>query len=153
MNISDVVKYFREENFLPELKAKTKDDVLEELITPLYRQNVIRNKSVILETLQKRETLGSTGIGFGVAIPHCRTLTVSDIQLVLGISKNGIDYNAIDDENVTLFILVIAPPHEKSNLYLPLLGKIVELLRDEKIRNAIKNCDTFATLTEIIGGE
>lgn len=153
MNISDAIKYFRKENFIPALKAELKEDVLEELINPLHRQNVIRNKNVILETLKKRETLGSTGIGFGVAIPHCRTLTVSDIQLVLGISKNGIDYDAIDDKKVSLFILVIAPPQEKSNLYLPLLGRIVELLRDEKVRNAIINCDTFENLIEILKGE
>ena len=153
MNINDVVGYFREENFLPDLKSENRNDVLEELIVPLYERNIIRNRRVIIETLQKRETLGSTGIGFSVAIPHCRTLTVPDIQVVVGISKSGIEYDAIDEEKVTLFFLVISPPHERSNLYLPLLGKIVELLRDEKIRNALNKCDNFSSFLEIMKGE
>ncbi len=153
MTNKDLTHYFREENFLPELKANNKDDLLEEMIKPLLDQNIIKKRGVILETLKKRETLGSTGIGFGVAIPHCRTLTVSDIQLVVGVSKDGIEYDAIDDEKVTLFFLIIAPPQEKSNLYLPLLGNIVELLRKEEIRETLKSLKEFSSFIDTMNGE
>lgn len=152
MDITSHLHYFRKENYIAELQADNKYDLLEEMIAPLFNQRVITNKKVILETLKKRELLGSTGIGKGVAIPHCRSLAVSDIHIVVGISKEGIPYEASDNEKVRLFFLIIAPPQEKSNLYLPFLGKIVELVWDTEIRESLKDCSDFSSFLTIIKG-
>jgi fructose-specific phosphotransferase system IIA component len=153
MHLTELVSYFREEFFLPDIQARDKEALLDEIVEPLLQAEVIKNKRVILETLKKRETLGSTGIGYGVAIPHCRTLSVSDIQIVVGVSKNGVNYEALDGEPVHLFFLIVAPPQEKSNQYLPILGKLVELLRDEAFRARLKSIPTFDEFKNIMLGE
>ena len=152
MNSIVLVDFFRHEYFLPDLKAETKEAVLEELIRPLVDEGKIKTKDIVLETLAKRETLGSTGIGKGVAIPHCRTLAISEVQIVVGVSKRGIPYDAIDRKKVHLFFLIIAPPQEESNLYLPILGKVVEMLRDSKVRKLLMKAKDFRLFLDIIEG-
>lgn len=106
-----------------------------------------------MENLFKRETLGSTGIGKGVAIPHCRSLAVSEILIIVGISEEGVHYAAIDKKKVHLFFLIIAPPQEKSNLYLPILGKIVEIVRDSKKRRSLMKAENYTTFLKVITGD
>jgi len=153
MHLNELIGYFREEFFLPALQSEGKEALLEEMVEPLLEHEVIKNKRVILETLKKRETLGSTGIGYGVAIPHCRTLAVADVQIVIGRSTKGVSYEALDGEPVHLFFLIVAPPQEKSNLYLPILGKLVEILRDESFRKQLQSIDTFDAFKNILLGE
>lgn len=153
MQLNELIHYFKEDLFLPNIQARTKDALLDEMAEPLLSHELIKNKRVILETLKKRETLGSTGIGHGVAIPHCRTLSVSDVQLVVGLSAEGVEYDALDKKPVHLFFLIVAPPQEKSNLYLPILGKLVELLRDENLRKRLQSVKTFHEFTTALLGE
>jgi len=152
MNFAGLAGFFRHEFFLPELVSETKEEVLEELIQPLIDDGKIKSRSLVLETLNKRETLGSTGIGKGVAIPHCRTLAISGVQIVAGISKKGIHYDAIDKKKVHLFFLIIAPPQEDSNLYLPILGKIVEIMRNSRVRRSLMKVKDFSSFLDIIQG-
>ncbi|HEX9934879.1 MAG TPA: PTS sugar transporter subunit IIA [bacterium] len=153
MNRSDLAHLFRPTYFLPNLKAKDKEKTMEELVQPLLDAGVVKSKRLVLDTLSKRETLGSTGIGKGVAIPHCRTLAVSDIHVAAGVSKVGVDFNAVDGKKVFLFFLIVAPPHDSSNLYLPVLGKIVEMVRDTKIRKVLTKAESFEDFIQIIRGE
>ena len=153
MNLNELVGYFKEEYFLPDVQADSKNELLEEIIEPLLQSEAIKNKRVILETLKKRETLGSTGIGHGVAIPHCRTLAVEEVQIVIGLSQKGISYEALDNEPVYLFFLIVAPPQEKSNQYLPILGKLVEILRDESIRKQLQTVNSIDEFKTILLGE
>jgi mannitol/fructose-specific phosphotransferase system IIA component (Ntr-type) len=153
MNSSDLARLFRPTFFLPNLKSKDKEKIMEELVQPLLDSGLVKSKRLVLDTLGKRETLGSTGIGKGVAIPHCRTLAVSDVQVVAGVSQAGVDFNAVDEKKVNLLFLIVAPPHDSSNLYLPILGKIVEIVRDTKMRKALIQADTFETFIQIIRGE
>ncbi len=150
MDNINIVRFFREELFIPSLKSKTKNNVIKELINPLIKLNVIKNESILYQTLIKRETLGSTGIGKGVAVPHCRTLTVSDIYIVYGLSKKGIPFDAIDKKNVNIFFLIAAPPQDKNNRYLPLLGKIVEIVKDSKMHKALLKVEDYNSLIKII---
>src|SRR2546430_4370436 len=69
--------------------------------------------------LKRRETLGSTGIGQNIAIPHCRALAVNRLRVAFGRKLDGIDFNAIDGKPVHYFFLIVAPPLEVSNQYLP----------------------------------
>lgn len=149
---SELTRYLSSEYYLPDLKSTTKDEVIEELVRPLVNSGILRNVNLVLETLKKRETLGSTGIGKGVAIPHCRTLAVSKIQIVCGVSKKGIDYDSTDKKKVNLIFLILAPPHDEANRYLPILGTLVERIRDSKTRQALIAAKDFTTFVHVIGG-
>jgi PTS system nitrogen regulatory IIA component len=152
MKISEISSYLKKEFFLPDLKAEYKKEVMEALVQPLVDGGAVKGKSLVLETLNKRETLGSTGIGKGVAVPHCRTMAVSDMCIVVGISKKGIDFAASDKKPVHLFFLIVAPPVEGNNLYLPILGKIVEMVRDSKLRQAMIGAGDFVLFNKIFQG-
>jgi nitrogen PTS system EIIA component len=152
MLASELARYLAPEYYLPDLTATTKEEVIKELVQPLVESGLLRNVNLVFETLKKRETLGSTGIGKGVAIPHCRTLAVSKIHIVCGVSKKGIDYDATDKKKVNLFFLILAPPHDEANRYLPILGTLVERIRDSKTRQALINAKDYSTFVLVIGG-
>lgn len=151
MSIISLVDYFKEEFFIPELVKTSKEKIIEELLQPLVDASIVKNKNLVLDTLLKRETLGSTGIGKGIAIPHCRTLAVSDLNIVVGISSKGVDFQATDRKRVYLFFLIIAPPKEEENKYLPVLGKIVEIVQNSKVRRSLMKVKDYTSLIKIIG--
>jgi PTS system nitrogen regulatory IIA component len=113
------------------LPAATKDEVLGELVA-LLRLDDAANDS-LLRMLQRRETLGSTGVGRGIAIPHCRSTVVSQLRLAYGHHAGGLEYQAIDGQPVHDFFLIVAPPLEVSNQYLPVLGKIAQLAKEPDV--------------------
>jgi fructose-specific phosphotransferase system IIA component len=152
MDTRRLASFLHEEFFIPELTSATKEKVLEELVQPLMNSGKVKSKSLILETLKRRETLGSTGIGKGIAVPHCRTSVVSEIHIVVGISNAGIPYDAIDKKDVKIFFLIVAPPQEETNLYLPILGKIVEMVRNARTRRALRKVNDYASLLKVIQG-
>ena len=88
-----------------------------------------------------REKLGSTGIGKGVAIPHAKTEKASKLTVAFGVSKKGIDFKSLDDENVNLFF-VFASPNKDSHIYLKVLARISRLIREEEFRERLYNCKT-----------
>jgi mannitol/fructose-specific phosphotransferase system IIA component (Ntr-type) len=106
------------------LRGRAKDEILAGLVQLLHVDS--RSAETLLRVLQRRESLGSTGIGRGVAIPHSRSLVVNRLRLAFGRSAEGLDYGAIDDRPVHYFFLIIAPPLEISNQYLPVLGRIAQ---------------------------
>ena len=113
------------------LEATTKDDVLKELISLLALDE--KSESMLYKMLKRRENLGSTGIGRGIAIPHCRSLVVSRLRVAFGRKPEGIDFKAIDDKPVYNFFLIVAPPLEVSNQYLPVLGKVAQFAKDPEV--------------------
>jgi mannitol/fructose-specific phosphotransferase system IIA component (Ntr-type) len=120
---SDVVKL--------DLESQGKDDLLKELVSLLVLDE--KSAAILFKSLKRRENLGSTGIGKGIAIPHCRTLVVDRLRLAYGRKSGGVDFDAIDGEPVHNFFLIIAPPLEVSNQYLPVLGKIAQFARDAAV--------------------
>jgi PTS system nitrogen regulatory IIA component len=107
-----------------DLQATSKEAVLEELVW-LLRQDE-RTAQQLVRLLKRREALGSTGVGRGIAIPHCRALGVADLRVAFGLHKAGLDYEAVDGKPVHVFFLIVAPPNEVSNQYLPVLGTIAQ---------------------------
>ena len=83
--------------------------------------------------LKRRENLVSTGIGRGIAIPHCRSLVVNKLRVAFGRKKEGVDFKAIDEKPVKFFFLIVAPPLEDSNQYLPVLGKIAQFSKEPDV--------------------
>jgi mannitol/fructose-specific phosphotransferase system IIA component (Ntr-type) len=83
--------------------------------------------------LQRRESLGSTGFGRGIAIPHCRSLVASRLRIAYGQSRNGVEFHAIDGKPVHHVFLIVAPPLEVSNQYLPVLGLVAQFAKEADV--------------------
>jgi mannitol/fructose-specific phosphotransferase system IIA component (Ntr-type) len=92
--------------------------------------------------LKRRENLGSTGIGKGIAIPHCRSLVVNRLRVAFGRRNEGVDFKAIDDGAVQYFFLIVAPPLEVSNQYLPVLGKIAGFVKEADVPGRLSQVQT-----------
>ena len=124
-------QFFTEDAIKLELQGPTKDDVLKELIALLKLDE--KSEGMLYKMLKRRENLGSTGIGRGIAIPHCRSLVVSKLRVAFGRKKEGVDFKAIDEKPVNFCFLIVAPPLEVSNQYLPVLGKIAQFSKEPDV--------------------
>jgi PTS system fructose-specific IIC component/PTS system nitrogen regulatory IIA component len=123
---------FLHEVFPPELikigiEADDKDEVFEELVDHFCQAEKSNAREQILEALREREAKMSTGIHKGIAIPHGKTNAVDDVYGVLGVSKKGVDYDALDGEPVYLLFMILAP-RKDSEKHLRLLKRLAELL-------------------------
>ena len=124
-------EFFSEDAIELNIIGTTKDDVLRELIGLLKLDD--KSEGMLFKMLKRRENLGSTGIGRGIAIPHCRSLVVNKLRVAFGRRKEGIDFKAIDEKPVNFFFLIVAPPLEVSNQYLPVLGKIAQFSKEPDV--------------------
>jgi nitrogen PTS system EIIA component len=130
-----------------DLKGTTKDDVLKELIGLLKLDD--KSEGMLFKMLKRRENLGSTGIGRGIAIPHCRSLVVNKLRVAFGRKPGGVDFKAMDDKPVHFLFLIVAPPLEVSNQYLPVLGKIAQFGKEPDVPEkltALSSADDFMKL-------
>lgn len=140
--------FFSEEAVELNLQATAKDDVLKELIGLLKLED--KSEAMLFKMLKRRENLGSTGIGRGIAIPHCRSLVVTKLRVAFGRRPAGVDFRAIDDKPVRLFFLIVAPPLEVSNQYLPVLGKIAQFSKEPDVPDRLLAISTPAEFMELL---
>ena len=145
--------HLKEALFLPAMQATTKDQALEELLDLFVAEKYIKNKDLVLEMLKQRELLGSTSLGKGVAVPHGRTTATADVIIAFGRSEKGVIFNKNDKKPVTLFFMVIAPHNDEGNVYLPILGSLVTILKETKKRNALNKVEKFEDLIALIDGD
>lgn len=124
-------EFFSEDAVKLELEGNTKDEILKDLISLLKLDE--KSEGMLFKMLKRRENLGSTGIGRGIAIPHCRSLVVNKLRVAFGRKSGGVDFKAIDDKPVNFFFLIVAPPLEVSNQYLPVLGKIAQFSKESDV--------------------
>jgi nitrogen PTS system EIIA component len=124
-------EFFAEDVVKLDLESETKDEILKELIALLGLDE--KSEGILYKMLKRRENLGSTGIGKGIAIPHCRSLVVNRLRVAFGRKKGGVDFKAIDEQPVHNIFLIVAPPLEVSNQYLPVLGKIAQFSKDSDV--------------------
>ena len=131
------------------LRGGSKDEILAEMVSLLRTDE--RSAGTLLRILQRRENLGSTGVGRGIAIPHGRSLVVSRLRLAFARKPEGIDFQAIDGKPVYNFFLIMAPPLEISNQYLPVLGRIAQFAKEADVPDrlsGIKSPEEFFRLLE-----
>ena len=131
-----------------DIESETKDAVLGELVTLLGLDD--KSEATLIKTLKRRENLGSTGIGKGIAIPHCRSLVVNRLRLAYGRKTAGMDFNAIDGAPVHNFFLIVAPPLEVSNQYLPVLGKIAQFAKDPDVPKQLLQLDSPQAFLDLL---
>jgi nitrogen PTS system EIIA component len=139
-NYMELRDFFSEDVIKLDLQATTKDDALKELISLLGLDE--KSNAILYKMLKRRENLGSTGIGKGIAIPHCRSLVVNRLRVAFGRKKEGLDFRAIDDQPVHNMFLIVAPPLEVSNQYLPVLGKIAQFSKESDVASRLQQIET-----------
>ncbi|OGR83868.1 MAG: hypothetical protein A2901_00110 [Elusimicrobia bacterium RIFCSPLOWO2_01_FULL_54_10] len=148
----NLIDFLPEASIQTDLKSQTKKELLKELVLALSAAHGIKNSSGILDALLEREELGSTGIGQGIAIPHGKSDTVNGVVAALGVSKRGIDFDALDGEPVHIFFMLIAPSNS-AGIHLKILAKISRLLKDKFFRQALREAKLSAEVLKLIKDE
>ena len=133
-----------------DLQATDKDSALAAMVQLLGMDE--RASDTLLRVLQRRESLGSTGFGRGIAIPHCRSLVANRLRIAYGHCRQGVEFHGIDGRPVHHLFLIVAPPLEISNQYLPVLGRVAQLAKDpdvpERLAALSRSEDFFRLLEE-----
>lgn len=133
MKILDILD---QRSIVPELKARTKKQVLEELIDAVLEHKPQLDRTRLMNVLLERERLGSTGIGEGIAIPHGKLKDLDQLVLSFGRSTEGLDFESMDGKPVHLFFLLVAPEN-CAGIHLRALAKIARLLKNTAVRKQL----------------
>ncbi|MBE0478629.1 PTS sugar transporter subunit IIA [Candidatus Aerophobetes bacterium] len=136
----------------PALESRTKQEVINELVVLLEKTGKVTDREEFLRVIKEREELGSTGIGYNIAIPHARSKAIKSLVGAFGISKKGIDFDALDKEPVHLFFLLGAS-QDASGEYLRALALISRFLRRRKVRQDLMKAQTVDDVMQIIRRE
>ena len=137
---------------VPDLKGRVKREVLEEMAAELTFKFAGLNKERLLEVILERERLGSTGIGYGVAIPHARLKGLNSIIILFGRSLSGVEFQALDERPAHLFFLIVAP-EDSTTAHIKILARISRLLQDAVLRNRLMVASTQEEIYSIIAEE
>ena len=149
METKNVADYIKVDTINLNLESKTKNTVIRELYNNLKKTNLIKDKELGLNDIFAREEMGSTGIGKKIALPHAKTKAVDELIATFGISRNGIDYESLDNENVNIFFMFLCP-EEKTQEYLKVLARISRLIRDDKFIDKLLKAESNGEIIEII---
>ena len=143
----NIVSLLSERRVLPDLGAGTRDEVLEEMIEHLVATGGLSEPSqdAVVEALIAREERISTGIGYGVAIPHCYSDSLNDPVAVFGRSRSGVDFNACDSA-VVHFVILLVVPENKPNSHLQTLAVIARLFSQHAVREKLTEGSTPGAL-------
>ncbi|MFH1504954.1 MAG: PTS sugar transporter subunit IIA [Candidatus Omnitrophota bacterium] len=134
MKISD---YLKKDRISLCLKAQVKEDAVKELSIFLKGAPEIIDFDLFLKDVFERESLKTTGIGNGIAIPHARTEAVKNFVIVFGKSTEGVEFDSLDAKPVKLIFLMGTPKGKNLNDYLEILARLTRLLQHESFRNAL----------------
>lgn len=119
------------------LKGTNKQEVIAELSGLLLSGGVLADQSKYEDAVLAREEEASTGIGFGIAIPHGKSEGVAKPAIALGIKREGLDWESIDDEEVTIIFMLAVPQHQPGNEHLKVLQQLSRKLVDDDFRAAL----------------
>ncbi len=146
MRLSDIMG---EDNVIPDLKAGDKKRAIEELAEALIKNKPSLDKDSLVRILLERESLGSTAIGDGVAIPHGKFQGIDTPLISFGRSPKGLDFESMDGQPVFLFFLLVAPEGSAS-IHLKVLARIAKMLKDGGFRKSLIQAPTREELYRII---
>lgn len=143
-----ISEYLKKEYCVMDLKAVKKEDAILEISSSMAVSGNITDKGRFAKDILDRESLGSTGIGKNVAIPHSRTNAVTCFVIGFGRSREGIDFKSLDSEKVNLVFLMGANPAEL-NLYLRLLAELSRLLMENAFRRELLLAQSAEAVIEV----
>ncbi len=137
-----------------DLKAKDKEGVVKELVDLLVTAGTfkVKEKDNIVKKLMERESLGSTGIGQGIGIPHGKYDNVKELVAAFGLSRQGVDFESLDGEPAYIFFLLIAP-EDSAGPHLKALARISRLLKDKYFRDILRASKDEKEIIKIINDE
>ena len=118
------------------LTSDNKEGVIKELISILHEQNAIIDEKSVFEAAMEREKIMTTGVGRQVAIPHCKISNGQEFSIAFGISVEGIDFNAIDNQPVKIIFLLVGP-EDNPGMHIRLLSRISRLISKETLREKL----------------
>ncbi|HSM18692.1 MAG TPA: PTS sugar transporter subunit IIA [Gemmatimonadales bacterium] len=127
-----------------DLRGGTKHEVLAEMVALLGLSP--EDCETITNLVREREAEGSTGVGQGIAIPHCRSPVFDRVRLAFGRHAQGVAYDAMDGEPVHALFLIAAPPVEVSNLYLTVLAQVARFVRKGDVPGRLASLTDLAEL-------
>ena len=134
-----------------ELAAADKEGVIRELVASLASSGQLKEdeQESIVQAILKREELGSTGIGRGIAVPHTKHPSVDQLVGTVGVSQEGLDFQSLDGEKVQLFFLLISPPDRPGD-HLRALENISRQLRDDTFCRFLKQSKTSEDIQQLL---
>lgn len=144
MVISEIIK---SENILMEVKGSTKEEILKELISVLKTGEIDEEK--LYKDILERESAGSTGLEYGLAIPHVRSENIKHFTIGLALAPNGVDFDSVDGEKTKIFF-VIATPKKYNNYHLEALAKIASMMYSQTAVNVLSSCKSKEGLLDLI---
>lgn len=148
MSLNDIIP---EGCVLPDLKATQKEDVFREMVAALVGAGIIAHDDgpQALRKLLERESLGSTGIGAGVAVPHA----AHECELVCAVARSnkGVDYGALDGERVFLFFMLLSST-SASGRHLEALAALSRLVRTESLVQELRNAKSVNEMRDLLDG-
>jgi|TARA_Y100000031_G_C8158927_1_gene355953 fructose-specific phosphotransferase system IIA component len=131
------------------LTAGSKVEAIEALVDLLVKENKVLDRKSYLDLVLERERMGSTGIGKGIAIPHGKTDAIKSVAIAFGRSKQGIDFDSLDDQPVKL-IFLLAAPNDAGPIYLKALARLSRILRKEDFRQSLLKAKKEKAVLDLI---
>jgi PTS system fructose-specific IIC component len=142
-------KFCAEDLIVFDLKGRSKNEVIEELVNLASRSKLVKDKEEILKAVLDREKLVTTGVGYGVAFPHAKTKAVKGIVIAFGRSRAGIDFEAMDKKLAYLFFLIVAP-EDAIGAHLNVMARLSYLMKSEKNRENLMKINNPKELLEVL---
>ncbi len=148
MKLSDLVV---REAILTDLKATTKEAAIRSMVESLSSSGNIKgaDQEGIIAAILKREELGSTGIGKGVAVPHTKHLSVDKLVATIALSKEGVEFASLDGEDVHILFLLVSPPDRPGD-HLRALENISRHLRNDNFCNFLRQAQSAQAVIELL---
>ncbi|MCS6852062.1 MAG: PTS sugar transporter subunit IIA [Gemmataceae bacterium] len=148
MRMSDFVV---RESIIPELAATSKEGVIREMVESLRAAGYFKGGELedVIKAILKREMLGSTGIGRGVAIPHTKHSSVDRLIGTVAVSRTGVDFKSVDGEPVFVLVLLISP-QDRPGDHLRALENVARCMRDDVFVRALRNCTTRDSIWSLL---
>ncbi len=148
MDLGDILG---REQILPDLRASNRWEAIDELISNLVATGKIKpeHQEAITAVVKKRESSMSTGIGFGIGIPHASTDLISEVVGALGRSKRGVNFDALDNQPVSLVMLFLVPQGQFQK-HLHTLANIAKILHKAEFRQALEQAPDADAMLSII---
>jgi fructose-specific phosphotransferase system IIA component len=149
-----VMDFLSKKAIVTDLKSTKKEDVIKELVDALVNSGEIekRCRNKLFEALMNRESLGSTAIGQGIAIPHAKSDCVERLIAAFGFSRKGVDFDSLDGEPAYIFFLLVAP-QDSAGPHLKALARISRLLKDKYFRDTLSACTDEKSVIKAITEE
>ena len=148
MTLNEIVKA---EHIESGLKATNRWEAIDELVDNLVANGAIAksDRDAVIDVVRTRENSMSTGIGYGIGIPHASTDLIENVVGALGRSKNGIDFEALDNQPVTLVVLFLVPKGQFQK-HLHTLANIARQLHNSEFRAALENAEDAESIFQIL---